>query len=406
VTGSREQRYRSYDPDDGNVRDVLVLNAGSSSIKFAVLYTEEMNLALALGQVAGLGTHATFEAGGNRYSDAIEANATHAKAVDVVFDYLKNRGLDVAELDAVGHRFVHGGSKYAETVLVEDEVEDDLRGLTRLAPLHMPHCLEVLRKARELAPNVRQFACFDTAFHATQPELATRLPLPREYHARGYRRYGFHGLSYEFIVATLPKITGKPLPKRLLAAHLGSGASMCAILDGRSIATTMGFSTADGLVMATRTGSIDPGVLLALMRDDHLDVPGMEDLLYRRSGLLGLSGISGDMRTLLASPAPEAREAIDYYCYSAARHAGSLIAVLGGVDALVFTGGVGENAAPIRARIAEHLKWLGLSIDPRLNQNNQTAISPPAASCQVYVIRADEEFMIAQHTIDALYAVS
>jgi acetate kinase len=229
---------------------------------------------------------------------------------------------------------------------------------------------------------VPHIACFDTAFHATQPEWATRLPIPREYHARGYRRYGFHGLNYEHVVQSLPR----PLPRRLLAAHLGSGASMCAIENGRSIATTMGFSTADGLVMGTRTGTIDPGVLIALMRDEHLDIEGLEDLLYRRSGLLGLSGISSDMRVLLASDRPEAKEAVDYYCYSAARHAGSLVAALGGLDAIVFTGGIGENAAPVRQRILDHLKWLGLRDDA------------------IRIVPANEELAIARH-VKALLAL-
>jgi len=231
---------------------------------------------------------------------------------------------------------------------------------------------------RRVAPEVPNIACFDTAFHATQPELATRLPLPRSYFDKGYRRYGFHGLNYQHVVEALPHVSGKPLPRRLLAAHLGSGASMCAIHDGKSVATTMGFSTADGLVMGTRTGSIDPGVLVALMRDEHMDLDQLEDLLYRRSGLLGLSGISADMRVLLASDRTEASEAVDYYCYSAARHAASLVPALGGVDAMVFTGGVGENAGAVRARIMSHLKWLGIGPE------------------NVYVVPANEEQTIAR----------
>ena len=242
----------------------------------------------------------------------------------------------------------------------------------------------VLREMRRVAPQVPNIACFDTAFHATQPELETRLPIPRDYFDRGYRRYGFHGLNYQHVVEALPRLTGQPLPRRLLAAHLGSGASMCAILDGRSVATTMGFSTADGLVMGTRTGSIDPGVLVALMRDDHLSLDQLEDLLYRRSGLLGLSGISPDMRVLLASDRPEAREAVDYYCYSAARHAASLVPALGGLDAIVFTGGVGENAAPVRAKILAHLSWLKV----------------PAI--HVHIVPADEERTIARNVTSLL----
>ena len=250
-----------------------------------------------------------------------------------------------------------------------------------MAPLHLPFGLGVLKEMRRIAPAVPNIACFDTAFHATQPELETRLPIPRAYFDRGYRRYGFHGLNYEHVVQALPQQTGKPLPRRLLAAHLGSGASMCAIFDGKSVATTMGFSTADGLVMGTRTGSIDPGVLVALMRDEHLSLDQLEDLLYRRSGLLGLSGISPDMRVLLASDRIEAAEAIDYYCYSAARHAASLVVALGGCEAIVFTGGVGENAGPVRARIMGHLKWLGIATD------------------QVHIVPANEEMTIARNVV-------
>ena len=270
--------------------------------------------------------------------------------------------------------------------MVDDAVQRDSERRRSLAPLNLPFGLGVLREMRRVAPDVPQIACFDTAFHATQPELATRLPLPRAYFDKGYRRYGFHGLNYEHVVDALPKLSGKPLPRRLLAAHLGSGASMCAILDGRSVATTMGFSTADGLVMGTRTGSIDPGVLVALMRDEHLSLEGLEDLLYRKSGLLGLSGISPDMRVLLASDRPEAREAVDYYCYSAARHAASLIPVLGGLDAIVFTGGVGENAEPVRRRILDHLRWLHV---------------PPE---MVFIVAADEELTIARHMTSLIAA--
>jgi acetate kinase len=297
------------------------------------------------------------------------------EAQHFVARWLAARGLRPESFAGIGHRIVHGGTKYVSPIRVDDVIQNELEKLRALAPLHLPFGLGALREMRKLAPHVPHIACFDTAFHATQPEWATRLPIPREYHARGYRRYGFHGLNYEHVVQSLPR----PLPRRLLAAHLGSGASMCAIENGRSIATTMGFSTADGLVMGTRTGTIDPGVLIALMRDEHLDIEGLEDLLYRRSGLLGLSGISSDMRVLLASDRPEAKEAVDYYCYSAARHAGSLVAALGGLDAIVFTGGIGENAAPVRQRILDHLKWLGLKDDA------------------IHIVPANEELSIARH---------
>jgi acetate kinase len=232
---------------------------------------------------------------------------------------------------------------------------------------------------RKLAPDVPHIACFDTAFHAGRDELHTRLPLPRAYHERGYRRYGFHGLNYEHVVRELPLQTGRPLPRRLLAAHLGNGSSMCAILDGKSVETTMGFSTADGLLMGTRTGAIDPGVLIALMRDEGLDAEGLEDLLYRRSGLLGISGLSSDMRELLASPAAAAAESVNAYCYQAARYAGSLAVSIGGVDAIAFTGGIGENAEPVRQKILAQLSFLGLSAK------------------DVHVVKANEELTIARH---------
>ncbi len=353
---------------------ILVLNAGSSSLKFSVF--DEWLGDVARGQVSGIGTSPVFEAGSARRD--LPRDTAYLDGLSLVLDWLRNNGVKADSLIAVGHRIVHGGTRFVDPTLVSDDVQADLEKLRALAPLHLPFGLGVLREARHQLPDIAHIACFDTAFHATQPALATMLPLPRSYYAKGYRRYGFHGLNYEHVVEALPQQTGRPLPRRLLAAHLGSGASMCAILDGQSVGTTMGFSTADGLVMGTRTGSIDPGVLVALLRDEHLDIPQLEDLLYRKSGLLGLSGISSDMRVLLASDKPEAREAIDYYCYSAAKHAGSLITSLGGLDAVVFTGGVGEHAKPVREKIMAHLGWLGLP-----------------ETC-VHVVPANEELTIAR----------
>lgn len=335
---------------------VLILNAGSSSLKFAVYEGLAPRIK---GQVAGIGSQPRLEIDGQP-PRAVPEVKTPSEGLRVATAWLAGMGHAPSDFAGIGHRIVHGGTRYVQPTLVDDDVQHHLEAMRALAPLHLPFGVGVLTEMRQIAPRVANIACFDTAFHATQPELATRLPIPRPYFDKGYRRYGFHGLNYEHVVQALPEQTGKPLPRRLLAAHLGSGASMCAILDGKSVATTMGFSTADGLVMGTRTGSIDPGVLVALMRDEHLSLDQLEDLLYRRSGLLGLSGISPDMKVLLASDRPEAAEAIDYYCYSAARHAASLIPALGGCEALVFTGGVGENAGSIRARILGHLKWLGL----------------------------------------------
>lgn len=356
----------------------LVLNAGSSSLKFAVF---GKGLAvLVKGQVSGIGSTPRLEVEGDR-ARSVPHVATPSDGLLVAAAWLSDNGFEPSRFNGIGHRIVHGGTAYVTPTLVNDAVQHDLEKLRALAPLHLPFGLGVLKEMRRVAPDVPNIVCFDTAFHATQPDLATRLPLPRGYFDRGYRRYGFHGLNYENVVDALPKLTGQPLPRRLLAAHLGSGASMCAILDGRSVATTMGFSTADGLVMGTRTGSIDPGVLVALMRDEHLTLDELEDLLYRKSGLLGLSGISPDMRVLLASDRPEAIEAVDYYCYSAARHAASLVPALAGLDAIVFTGGVGENAGPVRDRILAHLKWL------EVPEN------------RVHVVPANEELTIARHVL-------
>ncbi|MFN4141535.1 acetate/propionate family kinase [Aestuariivirga sp.] len=355
---------------------ILVLNAGSSSLKFAI-YDGELAL-LVKGQVSGIGSMPRLEVAGH-VAREVPHVTTPTEGLLVAVQWLADNGHEPERFNGIGHRIVHGGTTYVTPIAVNDAIQHDLEALRSLAPLHLPFGLGVLREMRRVAPEVPNIACFDTAFHATQPELATRLPLPRAYYDRGYRRYGFHGLNYQHVVEALPRLSGKPLPRRLLAAHLGSGASMCAIFDGKSVATTMGFSTADGLVMGTRTGSIDPGVLVALMRDEHMSLDQLEDLLYRKSGLLGLSGISPDMRVLLASDRTEAIEAVDYYCYSAARHAASLVPALGGVDAIVFTGGVGENAGPVRARILSHLKWLGVP------------------GTHVYVVPANEELTIARN---------
>jgi acetate kinase len=357
-------------------KHLLVLNAGSSSLKFAVFAIDDLN-ELFRGQVSGLGTHPALVTAANKRN--LPAATGFAEALAHVLTWLKEQGLQSRDLAGFGHRIVHGGTRFIQPTRVDDDVLAALEKLRALAPLHLPFGLSVLRHMRVMQPRLLEIACFDTAFHATQPELVTRLPLPRAYFEKGYRRYGFHGLNYEHVVEALKDRAGGTLPRRLIAAHLGSGASMCAILDGKSVATTMGFSTADGLVMGTRTGSIDPGVLVALMRDEKLSLDALEDLLYRKSGLLGLSGISPDMRVLLASKAPEAKEAIDYYCYSAARHAASLVTALNGVDAMVFTGGVGENASVVRNKIMAHLDWMKLS--PQ----------------QIYVVPADEERTIARH---------
>jgi acetate kinase len=352
-------------------KHILTLNAGSSSLKFAVFDAVSLTEVLR-GQISGMGIAPRLEVAGEVRTLPVDTG--FAGGLELLLAWLAAHGLETSSLAGIGHRIVHGGTRYVQPTLVDDVTLTELEKLRALAPLHLPFGLSVLRIMRGLLPSLPQIACFDTAFHATQSELATRLPLPRAYYNKGYRRYGFHGLNYEHVVEELRR---KGLPRRLIAAHLGSGASMCAILDGQSVATTMGFSTADGLVMGTRTGSIDPGVLVALLRDEKLSLDQLEDLLYRKSGLLGLSGISPDMRVLLASDMPEAKEAVDYYCYSAARHAASLVTALNGVDAIVFTGGVGENAWAVRAKIMGHLQWLDIAA--------------------LHVVPANEERTMARH---------
>ena len=298
-------------------------------------------------------------------------------------------------LAGVGHRVVHGGTQFTHPARLDDKAIDALAALNPLAPHHQPHNIAAIRAVAARLPKLPQIACFDTAFHATIPEEARRLPLPADYEARGIRRYGFHGLSYESIVARLPALTGR-LPGRLIVAHLGNGASIAAIKDGRSIATSMGFSTLDGLIMATRSGSIDPGVLLHLMREGR-SLAEIEDLLYNRAGLLGLSGLSADMKTLLESSASAARMAVSLYCYRINREIGSLAAALGGLDALVFTGGVGENAAPVRASVCKAAGWLGIALDEKANAAGGPRLTLADSPVSAWAIPTDEQGVIARH---------
>lgn len=360
---------------------ILTLNAGSSSFKFAIFDAHGLKLVLR-GQISKQDDGLVLAS--DKHQFTLPPEAVLSKSLPLLLGWLEEQNYTANMFSGIGHRIVHGGTEFIQPVIVDDLILQKLDARRALAPLHLPFGLGMLRVMRELWPNLPNIACFDTAFHATQGEFATRLPLPREYHDKGYRRYGFHGLNYEHVVRQLPLQMSKPLPRRLLAAHLGSGASMAAIVDGRSVATTMGFSTADGLVMGTRTGSLDPGVLIALMRDQHMGPSDLEDLLYRRSGLLGLSGISADMQVLLASDKTEAAMAIDYYCYAAARYAGSLIVAMNGIDDLVFTGGIGENAGVIRNKIMDHLRCLKIG------------------GAQVHVVSADEEVTIARHVASVL----
>ncbi|MFA6443484.1 MAG: acetate/propionate family kinase [Sterolibacterium sp.] len=300
---------------------------------------------------------------------------------------------------AVGHRVVHGAERYAQPIRLDATVRDDLARLIPLAPLHQPHNLDAIRAIAELQPELPQVACFDTAFHRSQPAVAQLFALPRAITAQGVRRYGFHGLSYEYIAQVLPEhLDHATADGRVIVAHLGNGASMCAMHGRKSVASTMGFTAIEGLMMGTRTGSIDPGVLLYLMDNQHMDAPALTRLLYKESGLLGVSGISSDMRVLLASERAEAREAVDLFCYRISREIGSLAAALGGVEALVFTGGIGEHAAAVRQQVCKAARWLGVELDDDANSRDAKCISSAPSRVQVLVLPTNEEWIIARHT--------
>lgn len=363
---------------------ILVLNAGSSSLKFSA-FPAGGGDALLRGKVDGLG----------------DDDAGHDRALAAAFDRCRAE-FGAHRLVAVGHRVVHGGVEFAGPVRIDAGVLAKLDALAPLAPLHQPHNLAAVRAVGRRAPHLPQVACFDTAFHRTRPEVAQRFALPRRFTDEGIRRYGFHGLSYEYIASVLPGIDPGAAAGRTVVAHLGNGASLCAMLGGRSAATTMSFTPADGLVMGTRCGDLDPGVLLYLMARHGMDARALEHLIYHESGLLGVSGISSDMRELLASPDPRAAEAIDLFVYRVGREIGSLAAALGGLDALVFTGGIGENAAPIRERVCRAAAWLGVEPDGAANDAGGPRISQPGSRAAVWVVPTDEELMIADHTRQVL----
>jgi len=311
--------------------------------------------------------------------------------------FLKQQLVD-DRLIGVGHRIVHGGPEYAAPIRVDAGVLGALQQLIPLAPLHQPHNLSPIAALLERAPELPQVACFDTAFHRTNPDVAQRFALPAELHEAGVRRYGFHGLSYEYIASVLPRFDAKAAAGKTVVLHLGNGASMCALASGRSVASTMGFTAVDGLAMGTRCGALDPGVILYLMTERRMSVGDVEQLIYQESGLLGVSEISSDMRMLLASDDHRARLAIDLYVYRIRRELGSLAGALGGLDAVVFTAGIGENAPVIRERVCRDAGWLGLTLDQRANSTGGTRISAPTSSVSAWVIPTDEELMIARHT--------
>jgi acetate kinase len=383
---------------------ILVLNAGSSSIKFSLFVEHGEALEpLARGQIEGLYTAPRFEAkdaAGKRIGERSWPQGTrlgHAGALEHLVVFLReHRGGH--ELAAVGHRVVHGGLEYSAPVRVDAGVLAALEKLVPLAPLHQPHNLAPIRALLESRRDLPQVACFDTAFHATNPEIARRFALPAELHDAGVRRYGFHGLSYEYIAARLPGVDAKAAGGKTIALHLGNGASMCAMQAGRSVTSSMGFTALDGLAMGTRCGALDPGVILYLMDQRRMDIRAVERLLYHESGLLGLSGLSSDMRALLESPSLRARLAIDVYVYRIRRELGSLAGALGGLDAVVFTAGVGENSAVIRERVCHDGAWLGIELDAAANRAGGPRISAPGSRVSAWVIPTDEELMIGRHT--------
>jgi acetate kinase len=390
---------------------ILTINAGSSSIKFA-LFELTGGLArhpLLSGQIDGIGAEAMLvakDACGQHFPEVIlKPGIRHQDAFDELLRWLAEQREAAIEnkwtISAVGHRVVHGGELYSQPMRLTPEVLAELEQFTVLAPLHQPHNLAGIHALSALLPEIPQIGCFDTAFHRTQPRVAQMFAIPKALSAEGVKRYGFHGLSYEYIARVLPEHTARA-DGHVLVAHLGNGASMCAMVGRRSQGSSMGFTAIDGLMMGTRTGALDPGVILYLLENKGMGLKDLTNLLYKQSGLLGVSGISQDMRTLLASDEPAAADAVELFCYRAISQIGSLAAAMGGMDALVFTGGIGEHASEIRQRIAEGCAWLGLELDRAANDCNSIRISTMSSRIDTLVIPTDEEWMIADHTRDLL----
>jgi acetate kinase len=387
---------------------ILVVNGGSSSVKFQIfeLAASDVLRQLVKGQMDGIGTRPRLRAASSEGSPLVDKTYPPQEIPDVTAamgataDWLREH--QHFRLLAVGHRVVHGGPSYDRPVIVDQKVLNRLEQYNSLAPLHQPNNLAPIRALLARRPELIQVACFDTAFHRTHPAVADWYAIPQRFYQEGVRRYGFHGLSYEYIAGCLHDVAPAIANKRVIVAHLGSGASMCALSGGKSIESTMGFTALDGLPMGTRPGQIDPGVLLYLLTEKGMPPEDLEELLYRESGLKGLSGISNDMRELEASGDPAAAFAIDYFVYRIGLYAGMLAAALGGLDGFVFTAGIGENSATIRARVAEKLSWLGISFDAAANEAGKSRISQVQSTVAVYVVPTDEELMIARHTVSLL----
>jgi len=380
----------------------LVLNAGSSSLKFCVFERppgESWHLE-ARGQVEGIGTSPRLrvkDAAGESMADQDVRASDGREALDALATWLRSK-YGGSRVLGVGHRVVHGGARFTGPTVVNEDVLRELYQLVPLAPLHQPHNLAAIEAVYERLPGIPQVACFDTSFHRGQPAVAELVPLPRELREQGLQRYGFHGLSYEYIASVLPQVAPEVARGRVIVAHLGSGSSLCALREGKSLDSTLGFTALDGLCMGTRPGSIDPGVVLHLFQGLNMTTKEVETLLYKKSGLLGISGISNDMRDLLGRSEPLARLAVDYFVYRVAKEIGALTAVLGGIDALVFTAGIGENSPEIRQRICKASAWLGIELDDIANGKGLPKISNARSSPSVWVIPTNEELMIARHT--------
>ena len=390
----------------------LVLNAGSSSLKFCVFGRPEGETwrLESRGQIEGIGTSPRFSAkdGSGAVLDERQPSAgvTDAStALDTLAGWLRSR-YGNARVLGVGHRVVHGGAKFSGPTVVTPSVLDDLRKLVPLAPLHQPYNLAAIEAVAARLPGVPQVACFDTSFHRGQAGVAEVIPLPRDLVRSGIQRYGFHGLSYEYIASALPQVAPEIAGGRVIVAHLGSGASLCALRNGRSVDHSLGFTALDGLCMGTRPGAVDPGVILYLFQELSLSAKEVETILYKKSGLLGISGISNDMRDLIDSREPAAQLAVDYFVYRATKEIGALAAVLGGIDGLVFTAGIGENSAAVRARICEACAWLGVDLDQEANARRTPRISRSGSRVSAWVIPTNEELMIARHTAMLLGLVS
>ena len=384
---------------------ILVLNAGSSSIKFSLFPADDRPARRDLlcdGQMEGIRHRVHFfaknAAGAPLVERHLDEGTDHQAALAVLLRWFDEHFAE-RRVTAVGHRVVHGGTRYAAPVRIDAAVTAELQRLIPLAPLHQPHHLAAIAAIAKLYPGLPQVACFDTAFHHDQPAIAAAFALPRQLTEEGVRRYGFHGLSYEYIAGVLPEYLEPTAAQgRIVVAHLGAGASMCAMRQRHSVATTMGFTALDGLMMSRRCGALDPGVVLYLLQQKGMTADAVSDLLYRESGLYGVSGISDDMRTLLARPEPTAREAIDLFVYRIGRELGSLAAALGGLDALVFTAGIGEHAAEIRRRVCEDAAWLGIELDAAANAKGGPHITRSGSRATAWVIPTDEDLMIARHT--------